>query len=89
MSPRSTLLLPCPGARTLACVRNVRPHARPRRFAGPGQEGRLQAVLSKYIPVERYVYATYLPTRHVPAKVRTVIDFLLARFGPKPYWDGS
>lgn len=51
------------------------------------QEGRLQAVLSEYIPVERHVYATYLPTRHLPSKVRAFIDFLLARFGPHPYWD--
>ena len=60
----------------------------PTFIVGPDlQEGRLQAALSEYIPVERYVYATYLPTRHLPAKVRAFIDFLLARFGPEPYWD--
>jgi len=51
------------------------------------QEGRLQAVLSEYIPVQQHVYAMYLPTRHLPAKVRAFIDFLFARFGPEPYWD--
>jgi DNA-binding transcriptional LysR family regulator len=51
------------------------------------QMGRLQAVLSEYIPVDRQVYAMYLPTRHLPAKVRAFIDFFLARFGPEPYWD--
>lgn len=51
------------------------------------QAGRLRAVLSEYIPIERHVYAMYLPTRHLPAKVRAFIDFLLARFGPSPYWD--
>jgi DNA-binding transcriptional LysR family regulator len=51
------------------------------------QEGRLRAVLSEYLPVERYVYAMYLPTRHLPAKIRVFIDFLLARFGPEPEWD--
>jgi len=51
------------------------------------QEGRLQAVLSEYIPVQQHVYAMYLPTRHLPAKVRAFIDFFLARFGPEPYWD--
>ncbi len=52
------------------------------------QSGKLQAVLSEYIPVERYryVYACYLPSRHVPAKVRSFIDFLLARIGTVPYW---
>jgi DNA-binding transcriptional LysR family regulator len=51
------------------------------------QSGRLQSVLSKYIPHERDIYAVYLPTRHVSAKVRKFIDYLLERFGPKPYWD--
>ncbi|MDT3735740.1 MAG: LysR family transcriptional regulator [Denitratisoma sp.] len=51
------------------------------------QAGRLRAALSEYIPVERHVYALYLPTRHLPAKVRAFIDFLLERFGPDPDWD--
>ncbi|SES88813.1 transcriptional regulator, LysR family [Nitrosomonas marina] len=51
------------------------------------QSGKLQAVLSEYIAVERYVYACYLPSRHVPAKVRSFIDFLLMRIGTVPYWD--
>lgn len=51
------------------------------------QAGRLRAALSEYIPVERHVYAIYLPTRHLPAKVRAFIDFLMERFGPDPYWD--
>ncbi|MCB1949174.1 LysR family transcriptional regulator [Nitrosomonas sp.] len=51
------------------------------------QSGKLQAVLSEYIPVERYVYACYLPSRHVPAKVRSFIEFLLMRIGTIPYWD--
>lgn len=51
------------------------------------QAGQLRAVLSEYIPVERHVYATYLPTRHLPSKVRTFIDFLVARIGTPPYWD--
>jgi DNA-binding transcriptional LysR family regulator len=51
------------------------------------QAGRLRAALSEYIPVEQHVYAIYLPTRHLPAKVRCFIDFLLGRFGSAPYWD--
>ncbi len=53
------------------------------------QNGKLQAVLSEYIPVERYVYACYLPSRHLPAKVRSFIDFLATRIGSIPYWDRS
>ncbi|MEO8631680.1 MAG: LysR family transcriptional regulator [Betaproteobacteria bacterium] len=51
------------------------------------QSGRLQSVLSEYIPLERHIYAVYLPTRYVSAKVRVFIDYLLKRFGPEPYWD--
>ena len=53
------------------------------------QCGRLQAVLSEYIPVERHVYAMYLPTPHLPSKVRVFIDFLVAHIGNPPYWDHS
>lgn len=51
------------------------------------QNGNLQAVLSEYIPVERHVYAMYLPTRHLPSKVRVFIDFMVAHIGAEPYWD--
>ncbi len=51
------------------------------------QAGRLQAVLSDYVPLERHVYAVYLPSVHLPPKVRAFIDFLRTRFGPEPYWD--
>ena len=51
------------------------------------QQGRLQAVLSEFIPIDRYVYAMYLPTRHLPSKVRVFIDFLVERIGADAYWD--
>lgn len=51
------------------------------------QSGRLQAVLAEYVPSERNLYALYLPNRHLTAKVRVFIDFLLARFESPPYWD--
>jgi len=51
------------------------------------QAGHLMSVLEDYIPVERDVYAVYLPNRHLSAKVRAFIDFLVERFGPEPYWD--
>ncbi|QDX82320.1 LysR family transcriptional regulator [Denitratisoma sp. DHT3] len=51
------------------------------------QSGKLQAVLSEYIPVEQHVYALYLPTRYLPSKVRVFIDFLVAHIGSEPYWD--
>jgi len=51
------------------------------------KSGRLQAVLTQYLPSERTLYALYLPNRHLSAKVRVFIDFLLAKFAPPPYWD--
>lgn len=51
------------------------------------QAGRLREVLPGYVPVELSLYATHLPNRHLPLKVRAFIDFLLNRFGPDPYWD--
>ncbi len=51
------------------------------------QSGRLQSVLSEYVPLERHIYAVYLPNRHLSAKVRAFIDFFLQRIGPEPYWD--
>ena len=51
------------------------------------QSGRLQSVLSNYVPLERHIYAVYLPNRQLSAKVRAFIDYFLARIGPEPYWD--
>ena len=56
-------------------------------IGGDLHEGRLQAVLSDYVPSERHIFAVYLPNRHLPAKVRAFIDYLLERFAPHPYWD--
>ncbi len=51
------------------------------------QSGRLLSVLSDYVPLERHIYAVYLPNRQLSAKVRAFIDFFLERIGPEPYWD--
>lgn len=49
--------------------------------------GRLRAVLTDYAAPEIAVHAVYPHGRHVSAKVRQFIDFLVDRFGPEPYWD--
>lgn len=33
------------------------------------------------------IYAVYPHRRHLPAKTRAFIDFLVESFGPEPYWD--
>ena len=52
--------------------------------------GALEEVLASHRPMGgagSYAYAVYLPNRHVSPKVRALVDFLVERFGPEPYWD--
>ena len=51
------------------------------------QSGALQRVLPDYDPPALSIFAVHPAKRHVSAKVRVFIDFLAARFGPRPYWD--
>jgi DNA-binding transcriptional LysR family regulator len=47
-------------------------------------EGRLIALMPDYQPVDSELSAIYPPGKHLSAKVRSLIDFLAARFGPEP-----
>lgn len=51
------------------------------------QDGTLVSVLADYATSDAHLYALYPPTRHVSLKVRLFIDFLVERFGNRPYWD--
>src|ERR1700726_423330 len=51
------------------------------------QEGSLRSILTDYAAPEISLYAIYPPTRHLSVKVRAFIDFLIERFGGRPYWD--
>lgn len=51
------------------------------------QQGRLVSILSDYKPPALSLCAIYPPTRHLSLKVRLFIDFLVERFGNRPYWD--
>ncbi len=52
-------------------------------------DGRVEAVLEEYEPPEISVYAVWPHNRHLSAKVRSFVDFLIDRFGPAPYWDAD
>lgn len=58
-----------------------------------GQElksGSLQPVLQRYQAQGGFgsnIFATWLPNRNMAPKVRALVDFLVERFGPEPYWD--
>ncbi|WP_437623892.1 LysR family transcriptional regulator [Sorangium sp. So ce1151] len=49
--------------------------------------GRLVPLMPRYAPAELGVHAVYPQGRHVPAKVRSFIDFVVSRFGHEPAWD--
>lgn len=49
-------------------------------------DGRLEAVLEDYEAAPRGVFAVYPHNRHLSAKVRAFVDFLVARFQPTPPW---
>jgi len=51
------------------------------------RDGQLQQVLVDYCPPEISIHAVYPSRRHLSAKVRTFIDFLIHHFGDKPDWD--
>jgi DNA-binding transcriptional LysR family regulator len=49
--------------------------------------GTLVRLLPDYTAPEVGLYAVYPPGRHLSAKVRSFVDFLVARFGGEPEWD--
>jgi DNA-binding transcriptional LysR family regulator len=51
------------------------------------RKGRLQPVLTDYVPASLEIHAVYPHRKHLSAKVRTFVDFLHERFHPKPYWE--
>lgn len=51
--------------------------------------GQLTALDLKLHTADSGVYAIYPQNRHLSSKVRTFVDFLVARFGATPYWDAA
>ncbi|HYE36381.1 LysR family transcriptional regulator [Methylocaldum sp.] len=51
------------------------------------RKGRLNPVLTDYVPAPLEIHAVYPHRKHLSAKVRTFVDFLNERFHPKPYWE--
>jgi DNA-binding transcriptional LysR family regulator len=60
----------------------------PTYFVGDAlQSGRLVTVLDDYIAPPLTLRALYPHNRHLSAKVRAFVDFLVGRFGREPPWD--
>ncbi|HKN27373.1 MAG TPA: LysR family transcriptional regulator [Roseiarcus sp.] len=51
------------------------------------QSGALVTVLDKFISQDMTISAVYPHSRHLSPTVRAFVDFLVDRFGPRPYWD--
>ena len=51
------------------------------------QAGRLAILLPRFAVPEAALYAVYPPGRHLSAKLRSFVDFLVRRFGEEPEWD--
>jgi DNA-binding transcriptional LysR family regulator len=49
--------------------------------------GRLEPVLSDWMPPPTGIHAVYPHGRHLSAKVRAFVDFLVERFAPLPAWE--
>jgi DNA-binding transcriptional LysR family regulator len=54
---------------------------------GAVERGVLIPVLTDYQWYAMNIYAVYPQTRHMPARVRVFIDFLVSHFGDNPYWE--
>lgn len=60
----------------------------PSFIAAPGLEsGKLEPVLLDHEPAHGALHAVMPPGRAATARVRALVDFLVARFGPEPSWD--
>jgi DNA-binding transcriptional LysR family regulator len=60
----------------------------PRFICGPElAPGRLEAVLADAMPPPNGIFAIYPHNRHLSAKVRAFVDFLIERFGPGCDWE--
>ena len=60
----------------------------PTFIVGPAiAAGRLRVLLPDYTPTETELSLLYPPGRQLSAKVRSFVDFLVARFAGEPEWD--
>jgi DNA-binding transcriptional LysR family regulator len=60
----------------------------PTYLAGPLiKSGQLHAVLTDWEPPELGIWGVYVSRRHLPATLRTLLDFLVQRYAGVPDWD--
>jgi DNA-binding transcriptional LysR family regulator len=60
----------------------------PTYLAGPLiRSGELVPLLRDWQPPDLTIWGVYLSRQHVPATLRTLLDFLAQRFHGQPHWD--
>jgi len=53
----------------------------------PVRLGKLEILFPKFVQPEMGIYAVFPSNRYVPHRVRSLVEFLAQRIGPKPTWD--
>ena len=53
------------------------------------RSGELVRLLPDWQPPELVIWGVYLSRQHVPATLRTLLDFLVQRFQGQPHWDAG
>ena len=62
----------------------------PTYLAGPLiRSGELVRLLPDWQPPDLTIWGVYLSRQHVPATLRTLLDFLVQRFAGQPHWDAG
>lgn len=51
------------------------------------EAGRVRTILDAYPMPELGIYAVFPGNRFIPQRVRLLVDYLMERIGPKPYWE--
>ncbi len=90
IKPSGPLIANNGDALAVAAVAGLGIVMQPSFIVGPAlKAGRLVPVLPGYHVPPLEISALYAPGRYLPLKVRSFIDFLAARFGPKAPWDAG
>lgn len=51
------------------------------------RQGKLEILFPKFVTPEMGIYAVFPSNRYVPHRVRSLVEYLAQRIGPKPTWD--
>lgn len=71
-----------------AAVRGLGITYQPTFIAAPAiRAGQLEVLLPGFPPPDIGIYAIFPGQRHLPHRVRMLVEYIAARIGPEPFWD--